>query len=236
MLSPDDLTALVLTVKLALVVTMILLLVSFPLAWWLAHSRSRLTIVINALVTMPLVLPPTVLGFYFLLAMAPQGFLGQAFQAVGLDAPAFSFSGLVIGSIVYSLPFVVQPLQNTFLNIGSRPMQVAASLGAGRIDRFFTVLLPLAKKGLIVATVLGFAHTVGEFGVVLMIGGSIPGETKVVAIQIYEYVELIDYAKAHRLSLLLVGFSFVTLLILYRFTAYTPMWVAKSKEVDREST
>ncbi len=214
-LSEADLTAIFLTLRLASVVTILLLLLGTPLAWWLARTRSLLKGPIGALVALPLVLPPTVLGFYLLVAMGPNGPLGQFSSAVGLGTLAFSFWGLVVGSVFYSMPFVVQPLQNAFEAVGSRPLEVAATLGAGPLDRFFTVALPLARPGFVTATVLGFAHTVGEFGVVLMIGGNIPGQTRVVSVQIYDHVEALAYDQAHGLAALLLGFSFLVLMLVY---------------------
>lgn len=217
MLHETDLMAFVLTLKLALVTTLILILLSTPLAWWLARSQWRFKFAVEAMVALPLVLPPTVLGFYLLLALGPHGLIGSSFQAMGLTAPAFSFSGLVIGSVIYSLPFVVQPLQNAFSAIGSGPLEAAATLRASTFDRFFSIVLPLARPGFLTAAVLGFAHTVGEFGVVLMIGGNIPGETQVLSIAIYDHVEALDYAQAHRLSALLLVMSFVLLVTVYAF-------------------
>ncbi|MFO8023944.1 molybdate ABC transporter permease subunit [Thiohalophilus sp.] len=217
MISANDLQALWITLQLATLTTVILLLLGTPLAWWLAHSRARIKPVIEAVIALPLVLPPTVLGFYLLLALGPQGIFGQTSQALGLGSLAFTFSGLVIGSVFYSLPFVVQPLQNTFATIGRRPLEVAATLRAAPLDRFFSVILPLARPGFITATILGFAHTVGEFGVVLMIGGNIPGETQVLSIAIYDHVEALDYASAHWLAGGLLLASFIMLLLVYRY-------------------
>lgn len=216
-LTHEELQALWLTVKLASLVTFILLLISTPLAWWLAKSRSRFTPSISALVALPLVLPPSVLGFYFLIAFAPQGPIGQFSQWLGLGSLAFSFSGLVIASIVYSLPFVVQPIQNSFSTFPHEQLEAAATLGASPFKVFYSIVLPNVKVGLITGAVLGFAHTVGEFGVILMIGGNIPGETQVASVKIYEYVEAMDYSQAHRLSAILLVFSFVVLLAVYRF-------------------
>lgn len=215
MLSPDDWQALGLTLKLAAVSTLLLLLLGTPLAWWLARSRARGKFLIEALVAMPLVLPPTVLGFYLLLLLGAQGPLGEFMTRVGLQPLAFTFTGLVLGSVVYSLPFVVQPIQDAFVRMGSRPLEVAATLGAGPLDRFFTVALPLARSGLLTGAVLGFAHTLGEFGVVLMIGGNLAGETRVASIAIYEHVETLNYAAAHGLSLVLLALSFALLLAVY---------------------
>ncbi|MDD9896209.1 MAG: molybdate ABC transporter permease subunit [Gammaproteobacteria bacterium] len=213
--SEADVTAILLTLRLATTVTLLLLLIGAPIAWWLARTDSRLKGPISALIALPLVLPPTVLGFYLLLALGPNGPIGQITQSLGLGTLAFSYSGLVIGSIFYSLPFVVQPLQNAFEAIGDRPLEVAATLGAGPLDRFFSVALPMARPGFFTAAVLGFAHTVGEFGVVLMIGGNIPGETRVVSVQIYDHVEALAYDQANQLALLMIVFSFLVLLSVY---------------------
>jgi len=217
MISANDLQALWITLQLATLTTVILLLLGTPLAWWLAHSRARFKPVIEAVIALPLVLPPTVLGFYLLLALGPRGIFGQTAETLGLGSLAFTFSGLVIGSVFYSLPFVVQPLQNTFAAIGRRPLEVAATLRASPLDRFFSVILPLARPGFITAAILGFAHTVGEFGVVLMIGGNIPGETQVLSIAIYDHVEAVDYASAHWLAGGLLLASFIMLLLVYRY-------------------
>ena len=217
MLSDNDLQALWITLQLAVLTTVILLLVGTPLAWWLAHTRQRVKPMIEAVIALPLVLPPTVLGFYLLLALGPHGIFGGLSDSLGLGSLAFTFSGLVIGSVFYSLPFVVQPLQNTFAAIGRRPLEVAATLRASPLDRFFSVVVPLARPGFLTATILGFAHTVGEFGVVLMIGGNIPGETRVLSIAIYDHVEALDYTHAHILSAGLLLLSFIMLLLVYRY-------------------
>ncbi|MBL8445840.1 MAG: molybdate ABC transporter permease subunit [Zoogloeaceae bacterium] len=217
-MSPGDLAAVWLTLKLATVVTLLLLLVGTPVAWWLAHTRSRWKGVVAAVVALPLVLPPTVLGFYLLLLLGPRGPIGQLTQALGLGTLPFTFAGLVVASVLYSLPFVVQPIQGAFAAVGSRPLEAAATLGAGPWDRFFTVAVPLARPGFLTATVLGFAHTVGEFGVVLMIGGNIPEKTRVVSVQIYDHVEALDYAAAHWLAGGMVVFAFVVLLALHLLT------------------
>ncbi len=211
MLTSADISALLVTLKLAAISTAVLLLLGTPLAWWLARTRFVLKPVVDALVTLPLVLPPTVLGFYLLLMLGPNGVPGF----FGSEPLAFTFTGLVIGSVIYSLPFVVQPLQDAFAGIGSRPMEVAATLGAGPADRFFSVALPLARPGYLTATALGFAHTLGEFGVVLMIGGNIPGETKVLSIAIYDHVESLAYTQAHTLAAVLLAISFLLLLGVY---------------------
>ncbi|UUC84861.1 molybdate ABC transporter permease subunit [Stutzerimonas stutzeri] len=210
-----DLAAIWLTFKLASVTTLILLLIGTPIAWWLARTPSRMKGPIGAVVALPLVLPPTVLGFYLLVAMGPNGFIGQFTQSLGLGTLPFTFAGLVVGSVFYSLPFVVQPLQNAFEAIGERPLEAAATLRAGPWDTFFSVVLPLARPGFITASILGFAHTVGEFGVVLMIGGNIPGQTRVVSVQIYDHVEAMEYAQAHWLAGGMLLFSFLVLLMLY---------------------
>jgi len=209
------LAAIWLTVKLASVTTLVLLLIGTPIAWWLARTTSRMKGPIGAVVALPLVLPPTVLGFYLLVAMGPNGFIGQFTQSLGLGTLPFTFAGLVVGSVFYSLPFVVQPLQNAFEAIGERPLEAAATLRAGPWDTFFSVVLPLARPGFITASILGFAHTVGEFGVVLMIGGNIPGQTRVVSVQIYDHVEAMEYDQAHWLAGGMLLFSFLVLLVLY---------------------
>jgi len=210
-----DLAAIWLTFKLASVTTLILLLIGTPIAWWLARTPSRMKGPIGAVVALPLVLPPTVLGFYLLVAMGPNGFIGQFTQSLGLGTLPFTFAGLVVGSVFYSLPCVVQPWQNAFEAIGERPLEAAATLRAGPWDTFFSVVLPLARPGFITASILGFAHTVGEFGVVLMIGGNIPGQTRVVSVQIYDHVEAMEYAQAHWLAGGMLLFSFLVLLVLY---------------------
>jgi len=215
MLSETDLIALWTTLKLAGLTTIILLLLGTPLAWWLARSQFRFKVIIEALVALPLILPPTVLGFYLLIMLGPNGPLGALMQSLGGQSLAFTFTGLVIGSVFYSLPFVVQPLQNAFATIGRRPLEVAATLRATPLDQFFSVVLPLARPGYLTAAVLGFAHTVGEFGVVLMIGGNIPGETQVLSIAIYDHVEALEYGQAHVLSGGLLLLSFVLLLAVY---------------------
>ena len=210
-----DLGAIVLTLKLAALTTLILLLLGTPLAWWLARTRSAWKGPVGALVALPLVLPPTVLGFYFLVTMGPNGPIGAFTQWLGIGLLPFSFAGLVIGSVLYSMPFVVQPIQNAFEAIGSEPLEAAATLRASPLDRFFSVALPLARPGYLTAVVMGFAHTVGEFGVVLMIGGNIPEKTRVVSVQIYDHVEALEYTQAHWLAGGMVVFSFLVLLALY---------------------
>ena len=203
-----------LTLELATLTTVLLLLVATPLAWWLSQTRSRWRAPISAVVTLPLVLPPTVLGFYLLVLMGPQGPLGQLTLALGWGTLSFTFTGLLIGSIIFSLPFAVQPIQHAFESIGARPLEAAATLRASPLDAFFSVALPLARPGLLTAAILSFAHTVGEFGVVLMIGGNIPGKTRVVSTQIYGHVEAMEYAQAHWLAGGMVAFSFLVLLCL----------------------
>jgi len=212
--SPEALQAVWLTLRLATLTTVLLLVLATPLAWWLARTPSRWRAPVSALVTLPLVLPPSVLGFYLLVAMGPHGPLGQLTQALGWGVLSFTFTGLLIGSVVYSLPFAVQPLQHAFEAIGARPMEVAATLRARPLDAFFSVALPLARPGLLTAAILSFAHTVGEFGVVLMIGGNIPGRTRVVSTQIYGHVEAMEYAQAHWLAGGMLLFSFVVLFAL----------------------
>jgi len=212
---PDDWQAIWLTLRLALTTTCALLLIGTPIAWWLSQTRSRLKGVISAVVALPLVLPPTVLGFYLLILLGPQGPVGQLTQALGLGLLPFSFAGLVVASTLYSMPFVVQPLQNAFEAIGERPLAAAATLRSSPWDCFWTVVVPLARPGFLTATILGFAHTVGEFGVVLMIGGNIPSQTRVVSVQIYDHVEAIEYAKAHWLAGGMVLLSFLVLFALY---------------------
>jgi molybdate transport system permease protein len=215
MLDPADLGAIRLTVELAGLTTALLLLIGTPIAWWLSRTRSRLKGPIGAVLSLPIVLPPAVLGFYLLVLMGPNGPVGALTQSLGLGLLPFTFPGLVVASTIYSMPFVVQPLQNAFEAIGDRPLEVAATLGARPLDAFFSVVVPLARPGFITAAILGFAHTVGEFGVVLMIGGNIPGKTQVVSMAIYNHVEAMEYANAHVLSGILLAFSFVVLLALY---------------------
>jgi len=215
MFTEADITALFITLKLALLTTLILLVLGTPLAWWLARSRWRYKFLLEAVIALPLVLPPTVLGFYLLIALGPYGPIGGLMQSLGGRPLAFTFTGLVIGSVIYSMPFVIQPLQNAFSAIGQRPIEVAATLRASPLDRFFSVVIPLARPGFLTAIVLGFAHTVGEFGVVLMIGGNIPGETQVVSIAIYDHVESLEYTQAHWLSASLLVMSFVMLIAVY---------------------
>ncbi|MBG0842556.1 molybdate ABC transporter permease subunit [Ectopseudomonas toyotomiensis] len=214
-LSKNDLDAILLTLELATLTTVLLLIIGTPIALWLARTESWLKRPVGAIVALPLVLPPTVIGFYLLVSMGPNGFFGQLTQSLGLGTFTFTFTGLVIGSIFYSLPFVVQPLQNAFEAIGRGPLEAAATLRANPWDSFFSVVLPLARPGFITAAILSFAHTIGEFGVVLMIGGNIPGKTQVVSVQIYNHVETMNYAQAHWLAGGMVAFSFIVLLALY---------------------
>lgn len=215
LLTAADKAAIVLTIEVAAVTTVILLLIGTPIAWWLARTRSRLKSVVGALVTMPLVLPPAVLGFYLLVLTGPHGPVGRLTEALGLGLLPFTFAGLVVASVVYSMPFVVQPIHQAFAAMGSRPLEVAATLRASPLDAFFTVAIPLARPGFVTAAVLGFAHTVGEFGVVLLIGGNIPGETQVISMAIYNHVEAMEYANAHVLAGGMLAFSFCVLLFLY---------------------
>ncbi|HLV48190.1 MAG TPA: molybdate ABC transporter permease subunit [Aliidiomarina sp.] len=223
-LSSGDIDAILLTLKLASLVTVILLIVGTPLAWWLARTQSWLKGPVGAVVALPIVLPPTVLGFYLLIAMGPHGFIGQLTQQLGLGTLTFSFVGLVVASVFYSLPFVVQPIQNAIEAMGNRPLEVAATLRAGPLDRLISIVLPLARPGFLTAAVLGFTHTVGEFGVVLMIGGNIPKETRVVSVQIYDHVEAMAYDNAHSLAIIMVLFSFATLLTLFTLQRKTNLW------------
>jgi len=217
MLNEYDISALLVTIKLASITTVILILIGTPIAWWLSQTRFKFKAVIEAIIALPLILPPTVLGFYLLMTLGTNGPIGNFLESLGGSSIAFTFTGLVVGSVIYSLPFVVQPLQNSFASIGKQPMEVAATLGASKLDRFFTVAVPLARSGFITASVLGFAHTVGEFGVVLMIGGNIPGETGVLSIAIYDHVEAMEYGQAHILAGGLLILSFVMLLVVYIF-------------------
>ena len=217
MLNEYDISALLVTIKLASITTVILILIGTPIAWWLSQTRFKFKVVIEAIIALPLILPPTVLGFYLLMTLGTNGPIGNFMESLGGSSIAFTFTGLVVGSVIYSLPFVVQPLQNSFASIGKQPMEVAATLGASKLDRFFTVAVPLARSGFITASVLGFAHTVGEFGVVLMIGGNIPGETGVLSIAIYDHVEAMEYGQAHILAGGLLILSFIMLLVVYIF-------------------
>lgn len=214
-LSADDWSAIRLTLELASIVTVLLLIIGTPIAWWLARSPSRWRGVVGAVISLPIVLPPTVLGFYLLVLMGPEGLVGRLTGALGLGRLPFTFSGLVVASILYSLPFVVQPIQNAFIAMGDRPLEVAATLRASPLRTFFSVALPLARPGFVTAAILGFAHTVGEFGVVLMIGGNIPDKTRVISMQIYNNVEALEYGQAHGLAAILLVFSFLVLLVLY---------------------
>ena len=222
LLTASDLQTLGLTLQVAGLTTAILLVIGTPLAWWLARSSSWATRPIAALVALPLVLPPTVLGFYLLVALGPHGTVGQWTQALGLGLLPFSFAGLVVGSVLYSLPFMVQPVHNAMQALGSRPLEVAATLRASKLDTFFSVVLPMCRPGLITGSVMSFAHTVGEFGVVLMVGGNIPGVTRVVSVQIYDHVEAAEYADAHRLAAVMLVFSFAVLLALQTYNQRRP--------------
>jgi molybdate transport system permease protein len=225
-LTAADLAPLWLTLQLAGLTTLLLLLLGTPLAWWLAHTRSRFKPVIEATTALPLVLPPTVLGFYMLVLLNPNSTLGGWWVSATGTTLTFSFVGLVLASVVYSLPFTVQPLQAAFEAVGRRPLEAAATLRASPLDAFFSVASPLALRGYLTATVLSFAHTIGEFGVVLMVGGNIPGQTKVISIAIYEHVETINYAAAHALSAGLLVFSFTVLLFVYTLNRRFPISVA----------
>lgn len=214
-LTETDVSAFWVTLKLAAVGTVILIILAAPLAWWLAHTRWKGKVIVETLVAMPLVMPPTVMGFYLLLWLGPNGWLGGMLESLGARHLAFTFTGIVLGSMFFSLPFVVQPLQNAFSAAGARALEVAMTLRASPWDRFFTVILPLSRRGFLSAFVLSFAHTFGEFGMILMIGGNIPGETKVASIAIYDHVETMNYSAAHALSLVLVGSSFCLLMLIY---------------------
>jgi molybdate transport system permease protein len=223
MLIAADLAALWLTFKIASLSTVFMLLLGTPLAWWLARTRSRWRGICNAIVALPLVLPPTVLGFYLLVFMGPNGALGRLTTELGLGTLPFTFAGLVVASVLYSLPFVVQPLQATFTSIGEQPLEAAATLRASPLSTFFSVVVPLSKPGFLTATILGFAHTVGEFGVVLMVGGNIPEKTRVISVQIYNHVEALEYGEAHQLAGILLMFSFTVLLLLYTVLKTQPI-------------
>ncbi len=223
MLTPADLDTLLLTFKVASIATALMLLSGTPLAWWLARTPSAWKGVINAVVALPLVLPPTVLGFYLLVLMGPAGVIGKFTNWLGLGTLPFTFSGLVVASVLYSMPFVVQPLQAAFTTIGVQPLEAAATLRAGPLDTFFSVVIPLAKPGFLTAAILGFTHTVGEFGVVLMVGGNIPDKTRVVSVQIYNHVEALEYGEAHWLAGVLLVFSFAVLLVLYTVLKTQPV-------------
>ena len=217
LLSPENLQAIGLTLKVAALTTGILLVLGTPLAWWLARTQSWFKRPVGALVALPLVLPPSVLGFYLLVTMGPHGPVGQFTQWLGLGVLPFSFAGLVVGSVFYSLPFMVQPLHNAFEAMGTRPLEVAATLRASPLDTFFSVVLPLCRPGFVTGAIMTFAHTVGEFGVVLMVGGNIPGVTRMVSVQIYDHVEAAEYADAHRLAAVMLVFAFVVLLALHTY-------------------
>lgn len=223
MLNAADIATLWLTFKVAAIATLLMLMLGTPLAWWLARTTSRWKTVCNALVSLPLVLPPTVLGFYLLVMLGPNGPIGRLTAELGLGTLPFTFPGLVIASVLYSLPFVVQPLQSSFTAIGEQPLEAAATLRAGPLDTFFSVVVPLAKPGFLTASILGFTHTVGEFGVVLMVGGNIPDKTRVVSVQIYNHVEALEYGEAHWLAGCLLLFSFSVLLVLYTVLKTQPV-------------
>jgi molybdate transport system permease protein len=218
-----DLQAVFLTLKLAGVTTVILLILGTPLAWWLANTRSRFRVLVEAITALPLVLPPTVLGFYLLIALGANGVIGIPAKILTGSTLAFTFTGLVIASSLYSLPFVVQPLHGAFESVGKKPLEAAWSLGASKLNAFFTVAAPMAFRGYLTAIVLGFAHTMGEFGVVLMVGGNIPGKTKVLSIAIYDHVEALEYSQAHILSGSLLLFSFLTLVLVYSVNRRLPV-------------
>lgn len=220
-LSASDIEALWLTFRLATTVTIILLIVGTPIAWSLARTNAWWKAPVSAMIALPIVLPPTVIGFYFLLALGPNGFIGKLTTSLGIGILPFTFSGLVIASVIYSMPFVVQPILNAMQSIDRQQLEAAATLNAGPMDRFFSIVIPQSLPGVITATILGFAHTVGEFGVILMIGGNIPGETRVASIQIYDHVESINYEGAHGLSLTLLAFSFIVLFVLYSRSKFT---------------
>ncbi|MFN2381442.1 MAG: molybdate ABC transporter permease subunit [Guyparkeria sp.] len=217
-LGPAEWQAIDVTFRLCLYTTIILLILATPIAWWLSNGRSTGRVIVQAIVALPLVLPPTVLGFYLLVVMGPRGFVGETLENMGLHHLAFSFEGILIGSVLYSMPFAVQPLTEAFSHLGRRPAEVASSLGAGVLDRFRSVILPLTRGGFVVAATLTFAHTLGEFGVILMLGGSIPGETKVLSVLIYDHAEAMNYDAAHTLSLMLLIFAFLTLFVVYSIT------------------
>jgi len=222
MLQPSDLSAIILTLKLASLTTCLLLAIGTPLAWWLANTQSAAKKIVAAIVALPIVLPPTVIGFYLLISMGPNGFIGKMTQALGVGLLPFTFSGLVVASVFYSLPFVVQPIQNAFEAMGKRPMEVAATLRASPWQAFWRVAVPLAKPGFFYAAIMGFTHTIGEFGVVLMIGGNIPDKTRVVSVQIYDHVEALEYTQAHWLAGGMVIFSFIVLFILFSLNKTAP--------------
>ena len=217
LLTDADWQAIALTLQTATLTTAILLLLGTPLAWWLARTRSRLKAPVAALVSLPFVLPPSVLGFYLLVGMGPHGPVGQFTQAMGWGVLPFTFAGLVVASVFYSLPFMVQPIQNAFEAMGTRPLEVAATLRATPLDTFFNVVLPLCRPGFVTGAIMTFAHTVGEFGVVLMVGGNIPGVTRMVSVQIYDHVEAAEYADAHRLAAVMLVFAFAVLLTLQAY-------------------
>lgn len=217
--NPEDLNAFYLTLKLAFISTTILVIISTPLAWWLISSKSKLKKAISAILSLPLVVPPTVLGFYLLLSLGPNSLIGSFVKSFGVNNITFSFTGILIGSIIFSFPFVIRPIQNSMENVGKMPTELASTMGASPLDRFFTITLPLARNGIVNGAIIGFAHTIGEFGVILMQGGSIPGKTKVLSISIYEHVEALEYREAHKLAITILIFSFLCLLFLERLKA-----------------
>jgi len=224
-LNSIDFSSIWVTLQLATTTIVILLIIGTPIAWWLANTHSKIKVGIEAVVALPLVLPPTVLGFYLLIILGPNGWIGGPIQTLTGSPLSFTFAGLVFASTLYSLPFVVQPLQSNFESIGKAPMEAAYSLGASKWDAFFSVILPLSRRGYLTATVLGFAHTLGEFGVVLMVGGNIPGKTKVISIEIFDRVEVMEYAQAHILSAGLLLFSFLVLVMVYSINKKLPVHV-----------
>ncbi|PCI40958.1 MAG: molybdate ABC transporter permease subunit [Moraxellaceae bacterium] len=214
MLSTQDIQALWLTVQLATLTTVLLLLLTMPLAWWLARQNSRLAVIVESIVTLPLILPPTVLGFYFLIAFSPEGILGSPWVTLTGEPLSFSFAGLVVGSMIYSMPFVVQPLQNAFRQLDLKYLETASTMGAGPQDQFFSIVIPLCRTGFISAATMGFAHTVGEFGIILMIGGNIPGQTQVASLVLFDHVEALNYSSAHLISAILMVSSLVMLIFI----------------------
>ena len=228
LLTHDDISALLLSIKLALVSTTLLLVIATPIAWWLAYSRLRLKVILESIISLPIILPPSVLGFYLLIFFAPHSFLGELWQSVSHSALIFSFPGLVIGSVIYSFPFVVQPLQSTFMASSKRPFMHATQLGGRFSDIFLSVGFPLYYRGYIVASVLGFAHTIGEFGLVLMIGGNIPNKTELVSVDIFNHVEQLEYYQAYTLSIILLLLSFLMLLFVYNL-GWKPRWSMRNE-------
>ncbi len=224
MFNNEDINSLLLSLELAISCTVILLIISIPLAWWLSFKPNKLKIIITSIVTLPLILPPSVIGFYLLILMSPYSWFGKSIAYLGLPQLSFSFQGLLIASMIYSLPFVVQPIQNTFINIGYKPFELATCLGANKRDAFFSAILPQAKTGILSAAILGFAHTIGEFGIVLIIGGNIPNKTQLASIQIYNHIEAMEYSNANQLALILLIFSFCLLILLYSLNQKLNFW------------